>query len=118
MGLFDRFKNQGKSDSGYAKKFKEAYEKYEKNETQANIDSLFSIVNSWKEYEHGEENGEMEDANIWYAHAISYGILARKNFDHYPSAMVSFNKAVTKKPKDASLLDWYRNRSDKIISAL
>lgn len=30
MGLFDRFKNQGKSDSGYAKKFKEAYEKYEK----------------------------------------------------------------------------------------
>ena len=115
MGLFDRFKssnndtNLSKEDRNFAKEFKDSVEK-SYNTQQLNLKEQSEIITSWQSLPDYED-----DANFWFAHIIFTSQVAILSGDKTSDTLESVTKglfvALTKKPKDSSLAEWYKKNA-------
>lgn len=112
MGLFDKFKKTDEGSTPYANAFKNACETLDKDFKEENLDKMIEKIEEWKKYEFEQENGDMEDANLWLAHAILHKKLTLFGYDLEGNTLrmqMCFTTGVTeKKPKDKTLFVWYK----------
>lgn len=107
MGLFDGL--LGKKERNFAKEFKDSVEK-SYNTGQLFWDDQNEIITSWQKIPDCED-----DANFWNANVIFISqtviLSGEKTSENLETLTKLVFLAVSKKPKDNSLAEWYKKNA-------